>query len=150
MAAYDTCACGRPKRNKNARCLACRLEARALLRPAPERFWAKVDKGVGGAGHGPKGCWLWTGAVFGDTGYGCFSPSFERRNIGAHRYALELTHGTPPVGETMHTCDVRLCVRPDHLVDGTHTANMQDMAAKGRWKNQARCGSGHPSQESRS
>ena len=31
-----------------------------------------------------------------------------------------------------HTCDVRLCVRPDHLLLGTQADNMRDMAERDR------------------
>jgi hypothetical protein len=32
----------------------------------------------------------------------------------------------------MHTCDTPLCVRPDHLVAGSHADNVADMVAKRR------------------
>lgn len=92
-----------------------------------ERFWAKVDK----SGE----CWLWTGARFTATGYGqvCVKANGRRRLFSAHRMSYELTYG--PVEDGLfvcHTCDVRLCVRPDHLWLGTCADNLQDMVAKGR------------------
>jgi hypothetical protein len=34
-----------------------------------------------------------------------------------------------------HTCDMRACVNPEHLIPGTHKENMQDMIGRGRSKN---------------
>jgi hypothetical protein len=34
--------------------------------------------------------------------------------------------------EVAHTCDVRNCVRPTHLVLMTHAGNVADMVSKGR------------------
>lgn len=90
-----------------------------------ERFWSKVEKG--------DGCWLWTGAIA-TTGYGVIrAPRPSGVLIGAHRYSLLLHTG--PVDsrlQALHHCDVRACVRPDHLYWGDHAQNMRDMVERGR------------------
>lgn len=96
-------------------------------RPLADRFWEKVDR------SDPGGCWLWTGAAKGTTGYGNFKVrSYVAES--AHVVAWQLAHGgQPPDGfDVCHTCDVRLCVNPAHLVLGSHLENQRDMAAKGR------------------
>ncbi len=92
--------------------------------PMATRFWRYVQKS--------EGCWLWTGLVT-QYGYGRFSKS-HRDFPHAHRVAWELTNG--PIPEitpcVLHRCDVRLCVRPDHLFLGTKRDNMRDRDAKQR------------------
>lgn len=120
---------------------------RASARPAPERFWDRVDQS-------PTD-WLWTGYVSqvtapGEGGYGYFAVSKRRQEL-AHRYAWELASGAPvPDGALiLHTCDIRHCVRNDepgfyelnglllprwgHLFAGTHLNNMEDARLKGRF-----------------
>jgi hypothetical protein len=85
------------------------------------RFWPRVQKS--------DGCWLWTGGVM-STGYG-FIFAEGRRHL-THRYSWALAHGSIPTLNVLHRCDVRLCVRPDHLFLGTNQDNIDDMLAKGR------------------
>lgn len=83
-------------------------------------------------------CWLWTGRRGGplNNQYGkvIIGNRPQRKAIGAHRLAWILANKMDiPVGmEVCHTCDVKLCVRPDHLFLGTQEDNMKDMARKGR------------------
>lgn len=75
------------------------------------------------------GCWFWTGTGNGDYG-------FFRKPGGyyyAHRVAYELFNGQ--IGDGLlvrHSCDVPICVNPDHLLVGTQADNLVDMDARGR------------------
>ena len=97
-------------------------------RPKPPeiRFWAKVKK--------TNGCWLWTASTKGIEGknYGQFHDG--KRLVSAHRYSWELHHKrkVPRGMWVCHRCDIRICVRPDHLFLGTALDNYYDMRSKGR------------------
>jgi hypothetical protein len=94
-----------------------------------ERFWAKVNK--------TDTCWLWTASVW-DNGYGRF-VKVHGTDTPAHRFSWALHNGAIPDGLwVLHKCDVRRCVRPDHLFLGTPQDNMDDKCRKGRH----RCGVG--------
>ena len=97
-----------------------------------ERFWQKVDKS--------GDCWLWTDYVR-PNGYGQFWPE-RGRPAYAHRFSWELTHGhaIPEDHQINHACDNPRCVRPEHLVLGTHEDNMRDMDRKGRRRSAPRPG----------
>ncbi len=94
-----------------------------VVTPPDARFWAKVEK--------TETCWLWRAAIS-DTGYGIFNAG-KRRLVGAHRYSWEMSAGPLLPGEcVLHKCDVRACVRPDHLFKGSQADNVADMDRKGR------------------
>jgi hypothetical protein len=94
-----------------------------------KQFWSFVDK------HGPIAkfnrtrCWLWTGGHT-DKGYGL--AWWEEKQHRAHRVAWKIIHGFWPINKACHHCDIRDCVRPTHLFDGTQDENMKDMASKDR------------------
>ena len=76
-------------------------------------FWELVEKS--------DACWLWTGGTRNE--YGWFNPARTR----AHRHSYLLAKGPIPDGlMILHTCDVKLCVRPDHLYAGTAKDNGRD------------------------
>lgn len=87
-----------------------------------ERFWVQVDKS--------GDCWLWTGAKS-PSGYGQFAVN--RQPTRVHRYSWELANGPIPAGlSVLHRCDVRNCLKPEHLWLGTAADNQRDMTEKGR------------------
>lgn len=82
------------------------------------------------------GCWIWMASTKGKTGYGKFTTDGDHKNISAHRYSYIRYKGAIPSGMCVcHSCDIRLCVNPDHLFLGTHQDNVDDMVQKGRTKN---------------
>lgn len=83
--------------------------------PAAERFFSKVDK--------TPTCWLW---IAGTTrgGYGIFGTEDTRKTTTAHRWSYE--HHIAPILTGLvidHLCNVRNCVRPDHLEVVTYAEN---------------------------
>lgn len=100
-------------------------------RPVEERFWTFADRT-----RGPDSCWIWQGGQYGD-GYGHFTTNdVPPRQVRAHRFAWELTHGPIPDGLfALHDCpmgDNPLCINPAHLFLGTHQDNMDDAVHKGQ------------------
>jgi hypothetical protein len=80
---------------------------------------------------GPTDCWLWRGAVDRD-GYGTRSDWGRTRHV--HTIAWELSNGRSlPSGYVVrHSCDVRVCINPAHLLLGTQQENIADRQARDR------------------
>jgi len=88
-----------------------------------ERFWSKVDTN--------GDCWEWK--AFRRANYGRFWVPGLKLNVDAHRVSWMIVNGDISRGKNiMHKCDNPPCVRPTHLLLGTHRDNMKDMATKGR------------------
>lgn len=95
-----------------------------------ERFWAKVDKSAGLGPHGD--CWEWRGATVKGYGNVGWAVDGSVRTFLAHRVSYFLVTGKQPGDVMCHTCDNPLCVRPEHLWNGTHAENAFDREFKGR------------------
>ncbi len=132
----------------NKRCLArqlCKTHYNRLMihgctdHPAMAKFWAKVDRP-----ESHTQCWLWLpGKAVGPYGK---AEMFGKQWL-AHRLAFVLTHGTIPDELVVrHECDTPLCVKPQHLLLGTHYDNVLDKVQRGRqnrgtshWRAQLSC-----------
>ena len=84
-----------------------------------------------------SGCWIWTGKVFSNPRYQAQGRGYGRTSYnlpsggrirGSHRTMHYIMTGEihPTV---RHVCNEPRCVRPDHLIGGTHSENSQDMVA---------------------
>lgn len=79
------------------------------------------------------GCWLWTGKKRKDIDGGYGLIKIDGRITRAHRVSYKTYKGPIPKGLFVcHTCDVPLCVNPNHLFVGTLQENNYDMYKKGR------------------
>lgn len=80
-------------------------------------------------------CWEWN-LHRNERGYGKYgveTPTGHRTGR-AHRLAFEIANGRPPGAglEVRHECDNPPCCNPAHLVEGSHGANLTDMALRDR------------------
>ena len=108
------------------------IEARALARSRPVYVKDKVQTAarLEARSEARDGCRIWLGEVNTD-GYG--QIGIGRFRFRVHRVAYFITRGAIPAGmDVLHTCDVPLCINPDHLYAGTPKDNATDMVRRGR------------------
>lgn len=76
-------------------------------------------------------CWIWTGSAH-PGGHGRVASRTYGHNY-AHRASYAAAYGSIPDGAIIrHMCGCGACVRPTHLMPGTHLQNSQDSIAMGR------------------
>ena len=76
----------------------------------------------------PSGCWLWTEGS--PKYYPMFKATCETKYLRASRVAYDLFVGPLVKGQQInHHCDNKQCVNPDHLYQGSHTDNVNDIKA---------------------
>ena len=68
-------------------------------------------------------------------GYPYLRPKGQKK-ISLTRTSLEAKLGRPIRDgyECCHHCDVKNCIEPEHLFEGTHAQNMRNAWRKGRFK----------------
>lgn len=103
-------------------------------RPVEERFWEKVDKNGHTMPHMDTPCWVWTACENG-AGYGAINMGGKFGKVERSHRVSWIIHFGPILDDMFicHKCDNRLCVRPDHLFQGTCADNNHDMQRKGRY-----------------
>jgi hypothetical protein len=72
-----------------------------------------------------SGCWEWLLGKDKD-GYG--HAAYKGKGMSAHRASFKAFKGPLLKGKLIrHKCDNTSCINPEHLIQGTHKENMQDM-----------------------
>jgi hypothetical protein len=104
--------------------------------PLIKRFWEKIPC------QPEKGCWLWRGLDNGEYGSIYAGPPNTVKQLHAHRVSYAIHHGDTDL-YVFHTCDVKSCVRPDHLYACTPIQNTHDILARGGFDFSKRCKDGY-------
>ncbi len=106
------------------------LKKRSKRNDYENLFWEKINKNGPLQSHMESCCWVFQGALA--NGYG--RVKFNGRCTGSHQVAWFLATGVWSSQSVLHRCDMRSCVRFDHLFEGTGVDNMIDCLKKQRRK----------------
>jgi hypothetical protein len=80
-------------------------------------------------------CWQWQGTTDSE-GYGVIWDTRIQSNKRAHRISKELAGEPIPNSlQTLHQCDNKGCVNPDHLHAGTNRQNIDEAMERGLLRN---------------
>lgn len=107
-----------------------RLQVEGVVRTDPPQEWPREP------------CWLWLGGTNGNRmrkgkkirggGYG-YVRDKDKKVVRVHILTYRELRGVVIDGYLhRHTCDIRLCGNPWHIVPGTHQENNQDTYDRGR------------------
>jgi hypothetical protein len=104
------------------------------MTPEDRKAWEeRIEPRISRAGW--NDCWLWTGSLVDGYGQVSLPTGGKWKAHRVHRLSWEYHIGPIPEGmHVCHKCDVRSCVRPDHLFLGDIPTNNRDMVKKGRNK----------------
>ncbi len=100
--------------------------ARKIIRETFDDNW------IAKSGPLDTDCWIWQRSID-SGGYGMLNLGIGKNNGKAHRFSWTRSNGQIPDDMcVLHRCDVRPCVRPDHLFIGSYFDNNRDRMLKGR------------------
>ena len=125
--------CGRPRQDRPGRA-ASELCRACGKRPLADRFWDGVNFNGPIPAHRPQlgPCWI---SPYAPNTYGYPTAIVGGRGSpkkGCHVIAWFLHYGVWSALCILHLCDNRMCVRWDHLFEGTRGDNNRDCVAKDR------------------
>jgi predicted XRE-type DNA-binding protein len=91
-------------------------------------FWESIDTKQNNINE----CWEWQKSTI-KQGYG--RTSLNGKMILAHRLSFYYTHGRHVSQDKIicHSCDNKKCCNPNHLREGTHKDNSDDMFLRNRF-----------------
>lgn len=101
--------------------------------------WSHADEGdrVSFAGQVFGGtleeCWIFCGGIESLGGYGRWRPPRDKVT-STHRWSFIAHNGPTNEPVIRHDCDIRPCVNPHHLIDGTQAQNIRDTVERGAWR----------------